>query len=278
MFFLLAIIWIVALTILYKGVRKGIEISNKIFIPALLFLIIVIRLVTLEGAMDGLNALFTPNWGELTNPSIWVAAYSQIFFSLSVAFAIMVTYASYLPKKTDITNHAFIPAFANSVVELLAGIGIFSALGFMANQTNVPIDEVVSKGIGLAFVVFPQIINEFPAFNGLLGSAFFICLVLAGLTALISIIETFVAAICDKFHISRNKSVLFGGGLAACISLIYSTQGGFYFLDVVDYFINNFGIVISGLLELAIVIWILNKTKELKMHANSMSDFQLHSW
>lgn len=142
MFFPLAIIWIVALTILYKGVRKGIEISNKIFIPALifLFLILVIRLVTLEGAMDGLNALFTPNWGELTNPSIWVAAYSQIFFSLSVAFAIMVTYASYLPKRNDITNHAFIPAFANSGVELLAGIGIFSALGFMANQTNVPID------------------------------------------------------------------------------------------------------------------------------------------
>lgn len=279
-FFPLAIIWIVALTILYKGVRKGIEISNKIFIPALifLFLIIVIRSVTLEGAMDGLNALFTPNWGELTNPSIWVAAYSQIFFSLSVAFAIMVTYASYLPKKTDITNNAFITAFANSGVELLAGIGVFAALGFMANQTNVPIDEVVSKGIGLAFVVFPQIINEFPAFNGLLGSAFFICLVLAGLTSLISIIETFVAAICDKFHVSRNKSVLFGGGLAACISLIYSTQGGLYFLDVVDYFINNFGIVISGLLELAIVIWILNKTKELKMHANSMSDIQLRSW
>jgi len=276
----LAIVWLVTLSVLFKGVKKGIEIVNKICIPLLLvlFLIIVVRSVTLDGALDGLNAFFTPNWGELTNPNIWIAAYGQIFFSLSVAFAIMITYSSYLPKKTDITNNAFITAFANSGVELLAGIGVFAALGFMAGQAGVPIDEVVSKGVGLAFVVFPQIINEFPAFNGFLGSAFFICLMLAGLTSLVSIVETFIAGVCDKFKVSRNKSILFGGGLAAVVSIVYSTQGGLYFLDVVDYFINNFGIVMAGLIEIIIVIWLLRKTKELKDHANSMSDMRLGVW
>ena len=69
---------------------------------------------------------------EIMTPEVWVAAYGQIFFSLSIGFAIMVTYSSYLPKKSDINNNAFITGFSNSSFELLAGIGVFAALGFMA--------------------------------------------------------------------------------------------------------------------------------------------------
>src|SRR5699024_2285411 len=103
--------------------------------------------------------------------------------------------------------------FGNSAFELLAGIGVFAVLGFMATQSNLPIDEVVEGGVGLAFVVFPQIINQFPALNELFGFLFFASLVLAGLTSLMSITETYVAGLVDKFNISRTKAVLFGGGL-----------------------------------------------------------------
>ena len=108
-------------------------------LPALLvlFLILVIRALTLDGAAEGLNAFFKPNWDSILNGKVWVAAYSQIFFSLSIGFAIMVTYSSYLAKKSDITNNAFITGFANSGFELLAGIGVFSILGFMAMQQGV---------------------------------------------------------------------------------------------------------------------------------------------
>ncbi|MCG8399890.1 sodium-dependent transporter, partial [Bacillus atrophaeus] len=77
--------------------KKGIEIANRIFIPLLgvLFLIIVIYSITLDGASQGLNAFFTPDWSQITNGKVWVAAYGQIFFSLSIAFAIMITYSSY---------------------------------------------------------------------------------------------------------------------------------------------------------------------------------------
>ncbi|MBP2240432.1 NSS family neurotransmitter:Na+ symporter [Cytobacillus eiseniae] len=276
----LVVVWIITLGILFKGIKKGIEIANKIFIPALLilFLIIVVRSVTLEGAAAGLEAFFKPDWGQIANPKVWVAAYGQIFFSLSIAFAIMVTYASYLPKKTDITNNAFITGFANSGVELLAGIGVFAALGFMASQAGVPVSEVVAGGVGLAFVVFPQIISEMPALNGIFGSIFFICLVLAGLSSLISIVETFVAGIEDKFKLSRTKAVLFGGGLAAIVSILFSTNGGLYFLDAADYFINNFGVALAGLVEVIIVAWVLRELKNLQSHANSMSDIRLGSW
>lgn len=276
----LLIVWLLTLGILFRGVKKGIEVANRIFIPALviIFLIIVVRAVTLPGALDGLNAFFKPDFSEILNPSVWIAAYGQIFFSLSIAFAIMITYSSYLPKKSDLTNNAFIVGFGNSGFELLAGIGVFAILGFMSLQSGLPINEVVAGGVGLAFVAFPAIINEFPAFKELFGLLFFLSLTLAGLTSLISITETYVAGLVDKFKISRGKAVLFGGGAAAVISLLFATQGGLYFLDAADYFINQFGVAVIGFVEVIMVAWILREMKNLQTHANGISDVRLGSW
>ncbi|MUK90002.1 sodium-dependent transporter [Ornithinibacillus sp. L9] len=276
----LILVWAIVLGVLFKGVKKGIEVANRIFIPALVivFLIIVVRALTLPGALDGLNAFFAPDFSKIASPDVWVAAYGQIFFSLSIAFAIMITYSSYLPKKSDITNNAFIVGFGNSSFELLAGIGVFAALGFMAGQVGVGVDEVVAGGVGLAFVVFPEIINQFPGLNGLFGFLFFASLVLAGLSSLISICETYIAGLVDKFKISRIKAVAFGGGLSALISLLFATQGGLFFLDAADYFINQFGVAFVGLVEVVLVAWVLRKVKDLRTHANDLSDIRLNWW
>ncbi|WP_217588655.1 sodium-dependent transporter [Lentibacillus saliphilus] len=276
----LIIVWVLVLGILFRGVKKGIEVANRIFIPALavIFLIIVIRAVTLPGAMEGLEAFFKPDFSQILNPQVWVAAYGQIFFSLSIAFAIMITYSSYLPKKSDITNNAFITGFGNSSFELLAGIGVFGILGYMASTTGQTIDSVVQGGVGLAFIAFPEIINNFPAFNELFGFLFFACLVLAGLTSLMSIIETYIAGLSEKFNISRGKAVLFGGGTAAVISLLFATQGGLFFLDSADYFINQFGVALLGLVEVVLLVWVFRKLKGLRTHADDVSDIRLGSW
>src|SRR5699024_12330580 len=102
--------------VLIRRVIKGIVLANRIMIPTLVvvFIIIVLRAVISDGAIEGLNAFFESDFGEILNPSVWVAAYGQIFFSMSIAFAIMITYSSYLPKKSDITNNAFITGFSNS--------------------------------------------------------------------------------------------------------------------------------------------------------------------
>ena len=137
--------------------------------------------LTLDGAGSGLNAFFTPDWAALKDTSVWISAVGQIFFSLSVGFGIMITYASYVGRKTDMTGSGSVVAFANSGFELLAGIGVFAALGFMAQASGQDISEVVASGIGLAFVAFPAIINEAPA-GAVLGVLFFGSLVLAGIT------------------------------------------------------------------------------------------------
>lgn len=278
--FPLLLVWAIAFVILFAGVKRGIELASRIFIPTLIivFIMVVIRAVTLDGAMVGLDAFFKPDLSKLADPVVWVAAYGHIFFSLSIAFAIMITYSSYLPKKSDITNNAFITGFANSGFELLAGIGVFAALGFMATQADKAVSEVADAGVGLAFVVFPQIINEMPGFNGLFGALFFLSLVLAGLTSLVSIAETYIAGISDKFNISRSKSVVIGVGLSATISMLFATRGGLYFLDAADYFINQFGVAAIGLVEVVLIVWVFRKLGTFQEHANAVSDIRIGTW
>ena len=116
----LVVVWAVVMFILYGGVRRGVELANKIFMPLLviLFTILVIQAVRLPGATDGLNAFFTPNWGAMANYKVWLAAFGHIFFSLSVGFGIMLTYASYLKKKTNLTGSGVVVALANSSFEI----------------------------------------------------------------------------------------------------------------------------------------------------------------
>src|SRR5699024_10755841 len=108
------------------------------------------RALFLDGAADGLNAFFTQDWGALGDPGVWIAAYSQIFFSLSIAFGIMITYSSYLRRRSNLVPVSYVVAFGNSSFELLAGIGVFSTLGFMAFQQGLAIDELEGiTGVGL---------------------------------------------------------------------------------------------------------------------------------
>lgn len=275
----LLFVWVFVFFFLGRGVKKGIEFANRIFIPTLfiIFILIVIRAVTLPGALEGLDAFFKPDWSRITEGSVWIAAYGQIFFSLSIAFAIMLTYSSYLPKKSDITNNAFITGFANSSFELLAGIGVFGVLGFMASQSSQPIEDVVDGGVGLAFMVFPEIISQMPG-SSLFGFLFFASLVLAGITSMISISETYIAALQEKFSISRGKALLIGGGLAFIASLFYANQGGLNLLDTVDHFINNYGVALAGLFEVVAIAWFARSLKDLQAHADSISDIKLGTW
>ncbi|HZG58755.1 sodium-dependent transporter [Paenibacillus sp.] len=285
----LAAVWLGVYYVLQRGVRRGIEKVSRIFMPILLVIMVlfVIRAVTLPGASVGLNHLFTPDFGKIlpaflggTNPdwaSVWIAAYGQIFFSLSIAFAIMVTYASYLDKKQDVNNSAFITAFSNSGFEFLAAIGVFAAIGFMAVSSGLDVKDVATAGVGLAFVVFPQIINEFPTLNGTFGALFFLSLVIAGFTSLISVIEVLIAAVMDKFRLTRKATVNWICGICALISLMYVTGAGIIFLDIVDHFINNFGIVIAGLLEVILIGWFAKATS-IREENNLVSDFKIGSW
>ena len=128
--------------------------------------------------LNGLDWLFRPDFSKIRDVKVWANAYGQIFYSMSICFAIMITYSSYLPRKSDIVNNAFMTGLLNCGFSMLAGIMIFSILGNMAASEGVPIKDVVSKGVGLAFVTIPKAISHLPA-PGFFGVLFFLSLTIA---------------------------------------------------------------------------------------------------
>ncbi|MGL3806828.1 sodium-dependent transporter [Paeniglutamicibacter sp. R2-26] len=276
-FFPMFAVWVVAIVIMVAGVNKGISRANAIFLPLLvvMFVILVVQAVLLPGAMEGLNAFFTPNWAALQDPGVWAAAFGHIFFSLSVAFGIMVTYSSYLKRKTDLTGSGMVVAFANSGFEILAGIGVFAALGFMAAASGTAVSEVASGGIGLAFIAFPTIVSEAP-FGAILGVLFFGSLVFAGLTSLISILEVIVAAFQDKLGWSRKSATLIVTIPIALVSLVlFPTTTGLQLLDTSDAFVNQFGILACALVTVIVLTAGLTALPKLQQHMNRSSSIKM---
>ncbi|HHY0481093.1 sodium-dependent transporter [Vibrio parahaemolyticus] len=275
----MTIAWAVTYIAIASGVKSGIERASKIMMPILFLMVLFLigRMVFLPGALDGVNYMFEPDFSKIWDVKVWAAAYGQIFFTLSIGFAIMLAYSSYLPEKSDITNNAFMTVLINCGFSILAGIMIFSVLGYMAQEQGKPLTEVVSAGVGLAFVTLPAAINLLPA-PYILGPLFFFALVVAGLSSHISIMEAVTSAIIDKLNWSRKKAANVVIGTGFVVSMAFATNGGLLLLDLVDHFANNVGIMVGGLIEIVLMAWLLNRVPEVRGYVNERSDFSIGQW
>ena len=274
----LVLVWVAVLVVLALGVTKGVQRVNVVFIPllAIAFAGLVVRALTLPGAGEGLNAFFTPDWSKLADLDVWIAAYSQIFFSLSIAFGIMVTYASYRRRKANMTSSGLVVAFANSSFEILAGIGVFATLGFMAHQQSVAVGDLDGlTGPILSFVTFPAVINQMPGGN-IFGVVFFASLIMAGFTSIISILLGVAASVQEKFGLGQKASAVTVAAVCAIPSvLLFSTTSGLIALDTVDQWANNVGIVVSAIAMTVLVVWVLRRSDVLARHLSTVSTFRV---
>lgn len=272
------IAWVITFAAIFSGIKSGIERATKIMMPLLFLMVValIVRMVFLPGALNGLNYLFQPDFSKIADPKVWSAAYGQIFFTLSVGFSIMLAYSSYLPEKADINNNAFMTVLINCGFSIIAGILIFSILGYMSHEQAKPLTEVVTSGVGLAFITIPAAINLLPA-PYILGPIFFFALVIAGLSSHLSIIEAATSAFMDKLNWSRRRaaSIVCGVGLVA--SMFFATNGGLLLLDLIDYFVNNIALLASCIIELFIMGWVVKLTA-IHKHVNETSEFTVGNW
>jgi len=273
----LCVVWFLSWLIVFFGIQNGVERANKIFMPLLLVLILTLVFwsVTLEGAMEGIKVYLTPDFAQLFNMQIWVDAFSQIFFTLSLGFGIMIASASSLPRKVNIVRDALTICVVISLFSFIAGFAVFGTLGYMAVTTNVPVSEVVKESIGLAFVTYPKAISLMPAFQNVFGIVFFSTLVIAGLSSAISIVEAFTSAIVDKFNASRTSVVTCICISGFCGSIIFTANSGLYWIDIVDHFITHYGLVLVGILECVLIGWIY-KSHKLREHISASANKSLH--
>ena len=276
----LAVIWVLIVAVMALGIRKGTGMLSSVFVPTLivLFLILVGRSLFLPGAGEGLEAFFTPRWSALADPTVWMAAYGQIFYSLAIAFGIMMTQASYLKRRSNLSGLGTVVGLSNSGFEVLAGIGVFATLGFMASTSGVAVDEVATSGIGLAFIAFPTIINQMPG-GPLFGVLFFGSLFIAGFTSLVTIVEVVVSSFQDKFRLERRTASIAVGVACAVPSLVlFPVTTGLGSLDIVDKFVNVLGIVLIAVISTITIGWVLKRTPELRSHDNAVTSHQLGRW
>ncbi|MGD9162450.1 MAG: sodium-dependent transporter [Desulfobacteraceae bacterium] len=147
-------------TFIYFCLFKGVKWVSKVVLitvplPWLMLFVLAIRGVTLEGATTGLSFYLNPEWSKLAEADTWRLAFTQVFFSLSLGFAVMLSYASFLHRKSDLNNNAAIIGIGDLATSFIAGIAVFATLGNMAMLINVPVDKAVAEGPGLAFCSLP---------------------------------------------------------------------------------------------------------------------------
>ena len=251
-------VWFIAWFIIKRDLNDGIGKVSQILLPLLCIIVVVIVVVslTLPGASIGYTQIFTPDWSALGNLNVWLAAFGQIVFSLSLGMAIALTYASYLPEGSKLVDNALVVAFSNSGFEVFNSIGIFSILGFMAFTSQIPFNELVTEGTGLAFVVFPQVFNIMGTAGYVIGPLFFLCILFAGITSVIALLEGVCYSISEKFLIERKLTATVVCIVGFLISTIFATGAGSMILGVFDMFLNNFALLFAVLLECIIFGWI----------------------
>lgn len=276
------IVWLFNGNIVKNGISHGIEKVSKIFTPILMILIIVFmfRAVSLDGAAFGLDALFKPDFSKIADPSVWISAYSQVFFSTTLAVGVMIAYGSYIKEDEDIVNNSLITVLSNASFDIIAGITVFSTLGFLVKSQGVDF-ESFGTGAGVAFIAFPIAISTMSDsvfIQGFLGFLFFLCLFVAGISSSISMVESFNTAVLDKFDVDREKLTKIVSVVGFLGSALFSTYAGFnIILDIVDAYVANYIIATLGLIEVIAISYIF-KTENLRDEANRGSDFKVGPW
>ncbi len=287
----LGVIWLLMYLCIFRGVRLvGKIVLWTVPLPWIMLLILTIRGLTLEGAASGLNFYLDPKWEQLAKPDTWRWAFGQMFFSMSLAFGVMVTYASFLHRKSDINNNATIIGLADIGTSFIAGIAVFATLGAMAFATQqaaiaqdnpalaMEVTKVVDGGPGLAFVAFPYALAQLP-YPAWFGTVFFIALLTLGIDSAFSITESVLTALVDKTGWNRTLTLIGMTGVGFLLGLFYCTRGGITWLGTMDGFINSTwgGIALLGMLEAVVVGWAY-RIGRLREHANERSDWRLGIW
>ncbi|WP_317930577.1 sodium-dependent transporter [Halioxenophilus sp. WMMB6] len=229
----------VAIT-LHFGVQKGIERGAKIMMPALFFMLVamVLFILTRDNAFAGVKYYLIPDFSKLTTQVI-NGAMSQAFFSLSLGMGIMITYGSYMDRQASIAESARLVAIADTAVAFTAGLLVLPAI-FSFNPNTNP-DELSSSSVSLVFTFLPKVFLALEASLGYIGATtvaaiFFILVLFAALTSLISIIEVPVCAVMDQFKSGRNRSLLMIGAAIIVVSL--GCVVSFGMADFFTHFIN----------------------------------------
>lgn len=278
---ILAVLFILATSvIIYRGVNKGIESSSKVMMPVLLVLIVGIAVFSLtlshtdetgmtRTGLQGFKILLVPDFKGLTVQSFFTTlmdAMGQLFYSISVAMGIMVTYGSYVKDDENLNKSINHIEIFDTAVAILASVMIIPAVYTFAGASGLE-----ASGPSLMFVSLPKVFAAMGGMGHVIGAAFFLMVTFAALTSSVSVLEAIVASLMEQFHISRAKAVVIET-LIAIVMAVFVCLGynGLYFeltlpngavaqiLDVMDYVSNSVLMPVVAIVTCILVGWVLS--------------------
>ncbi len=270
--FFLVVCFVFNFVLIYRGLSKGIEWFCKWAMPALIVcaLVVLVRVLTLgtpnpakpdQNLLNGLGYMWNPStakagfWESLANPTMWLEAASQIFFSLSVGFGSIVTYASYLRRNDDIALSSLTAASGNEFCEVALGgmITIPAAFVFLGSTVidNPP------KSFALGFVTLPNVFDQMAA-GQLVGFMFFSLLFLAALTSSLSMLQPAIALLEEGLGLKRKASVALLGSITAIgTAFVVFFSKDRVAMDTLDFWVGTFGIYVVAAIEVILFGWVL---------------------
>ena len=257
---------LVSFIIMAMGISGGIEKANKIMMPVLFFLFVglAIYIFTLPGSEEGYRYIFSADLEGLTNPEVWVFAFGQAFFSLSVAGNGTVIYGSYLSRKEDIPSSARNVASFDTLAALLAAFVIIPAMA----SANAPLDE---GGPGLMFIYLVNVLNGMPG-GRIVGVIFYLGVLFAGVSSIINLYEAPVAFLQEKFNLKRvmaTAAILIVGCIVAILIQAIVSD----WMDFVSIYICPIGALLAAIM----FVWVAGKDYALSA-VNEGSNHPIGGW
>ncbi|NOY22595.1 MAG: sodium-dependent transporter [Acidobacteria bacterium] len=259
------------------GVKNGIEKAAKILLPVLfvLMLCLIAYVMTLPQAMKGLHFYLYPDFSKVT-PHTVLMAMGQAFFSLSLGMGAMITYGSYIGKKDNLFTSALYVTFFDTLIAIMAGLIIFPALG----------GAPAKSGPSLIFIVLVEVFQKIP-FGQIIGTVFFILMIIAALTSTVSLLEVVSAYFIDEKGMNRKKAAVILGMITAILGIPSALSLGanawftkLKFLSRMDFLFGNISLTLGGLLMCLFVAyrWGLKDFMEGLSHGGTIHERRSFRW
>uniref|UniRef100_A0A667ZQU1 Transporter n=1 Tax=Myripristis murdjan TaxID=586833 RepID=A0A667ZQU1_9TELE len=237
--------WVICYFCIWKGVKStGKVVYLTATFPYVMLLILLIRGLTLPGALSGIVYYLLPEPSRLADPQVWMEAGAQIFFSYSLGVGSLIVLGSYNTYNNNCYKDCLLLCLLNSGTSVVAGFAVFSVLGFMSHEQGVPIEDVAESGPGLAFIVYPQAVAMMPL-PQLWAICFFVMIILLGLDTEFVALEVVMTSISDALPTvlrrpGRRELFLFLFCLTLFfVDLVMITEGGMYVFQLLDYYACN---------------------------------------
>lgn len=215
--------------VVYRGLKKGFESLLQVAIPALFVIlaVLVVRAVTLPGAIDGLRHMFVPQWGRLGDAEVWLQAFSQMAFSTGAGWGLYLTYSVYMRRREDMGLNAFVVCGANLFASLMAGVAVLCSV-FALRSAEFASEAASAGNQGLAFIYLTELLAQMPG-GAFFAVLFFLALFLAGVSSLIAMTELATRNVMDMGMTRQSAvpwvvGVVFVAGIPSAFSVGFLTN------------------------------------------------------